>query len=69
MVIVKLDDAQYGAGPGTIVDHCDTVKQYHEKVRDRAGAIDRRIRLWGGDLPIGTRVVAGQYHGPDNKER
>lgn len=58
MLIVKLDNAHIGAGPGTVVAHVDSVREYLALTTDRDGARDQRLRLWTGDQPIGARVVS-----------
>lgn len=56
MIAVRLDDPHFGAGPGTVVAHPESVAEYLKLISGRDGARDRRMRLWSGDFPIGTRV-------------
>lgn len=63
MVVVKLDDERYGAGPGTVVANVATVDEYLKRVQGRDGAIDRRYRLWEGTFAVGARVSAGSPEG------
>jgi hypothetical protein len=58
LLIVKLDDPRYGAGPGTVVGHAVDVADYHTRTTDRDGARDQRVRLWVGTAQLGDRVAA-----------
>ena len=57
-VVVLLDDAKYGAGPGTVINTGESIQSLLDEQRDRDGAIDARIRIWVGPGSIGERVVA-----------
>lgn len=58
MLIVKLDHHWIGAGPGTVIAHVNSVSEYLQIATDRDGARDPKLRLWAGDVPIGSRVVS-----------
>lgn len=60
MALVRLDDAKYGAGPGTVVRQDATFEDWKTLAHDRDGARIRDLRLWVGDLPVGTRVMMRQ---------
>ena len=55
-LVVRLDRAEYGAGPGTVVAVGVTLGEYLGMV-DRDGARDPRLRLWGGEAQVGERVA------------
>ncbi len=64
LLVVKLDNAIIGAGPGTVIAHVDSVKEFLTIATDRDGARDRKLRLWVGDnLPVGSRVVSKLIRG------
>lgn len=54
--VVRLFDANYAAGrapgepAGVVVARVDSVREYHERFRDRDGAMAADLRLWGCDL-------------------
>ena len=59
LIAVRLDRAEYGAGPGTVVAIVPDVAAYNRLVTDRDGARDPRMRMWedaDGDAKIGDRV-------------
>jgi hypothetical protein len=58
LLVVRLDDAAKGAGPATVLARVTSVAEYLATVpRDKDGGVDRRCRLWRGDLEVGARVV------------
>lgn len=61
LLVVKLDDPKIPAGPATVVAQVETVKDYFDRHTDRDGALRSDLRLWEGDLPVGTRVVMRQF--------
>jgi hypothetical protein len=60
LLIVKLDDPRYGAGPGTVVGHAVDVADYNARTADRDGARNPQLRLWIGAAQLGDRVSARQ---------
>ena len=58
MLVVQLDNAAFGSGPGTVISHVASVREFYDAFTDRDGAIDPRLRLWEGDFPLEARVVA-----------
>lgn len=62
MLVVKLDNAAYGAGAATVIDKVESVDEYFKRFRDRDGAMDDRLRLWNGEAVIGDRVETKQYN-------
>ena len=63
-LVVKLDNAKYGAGPGTVVGIVETHEEYNAFVTDRDGARDPAMRCWVDDattpIAVGDRVVMRQ---------
>lgn len=60
MIVVRLDDARYGAGPGTVIAHVETVSEFIRFASDRDGARSPALRLWDGDTQIGDRVMMAE---------
>ncbi len=58
LLAVRLDDLRFGAGPGVVVAHPASAAEFEGLRTDRDGAHDSALRLWRGDSPIGSRVVA-----------
>ncbi len=56
MLVVLLDHAAIGSGPGTVIAHVRDVAEYNRSTRDRDGARNPRLRLWRGNFPVGARV-------------
>lgn len=57
VIIVRLDDARYGAGPATVIAVDSDVP------KDRDGCKDHALRRWadpGGDARVGDRVAMRQ---------
>lgn len=66
LLAVRLDDPRFGSGPATVIAHPKSVAEYLDMIRDRDGAVDRRMRLWRvgrGHAPVGARVSAGLVSG------
>lgn len=59
LLVIRLDDARYGAGPGTVIATVEGVDEYLVMLRDRDGAHDPMLRLWQGNLKVGDRAVGG----------
>lgn len=60
LVLVRLDDARYGAGPGTVVARPASIAEgLAAAYGGPDGARVTDLRLWGGDLPVGARVSLG----------
>lgn len=63
-LVVKLDNAKYGAGPGTVIGIVDSCEEYNARVTDRDGARDPAMRCWQDDsvtpIKVGDRVVMRQ---------
>lgn len=68
LLIVQLDDARYGAGPGTVVGFAEDSRDYIRQIQDRDGAIPPRMRLWQGTASVGDRVRAFQYENQSTEE-
>jgi len=66
LLVVQLDNAAFGAGPGTVISHVATVREFFDAFTDRDGARDPRLRLWEGDLPLETRVISKLITGTGN---
>ena len=60
MLVVRLDDPRYGAGPGTVIAIVADVDEFFKLACDRDGARDRALRLWVGEAAIGERVEMRQ---------
>ena len=60
MLVVRLDDPRYGAGPGTVISIVADVDEFFKLACDRDGARDRTFGLWVGEAAIGKRVEVRQ---------
>ena len=56
LLAVRLDDPNYGAGPGTVIAIPRTIAEYEALVRGPDGARDPSLRLWKGTAQIGEKV-------------
>lgn len=54
MILVRLDNSRYGAGPATVIARIDSL---NDVPRDKDGARDERLRVWVGDAAVGDRVM------------
>lgn len=57
-ITVMIDDAKYGAGPGTIVAAGETLDEYRGRC-ERDGVLNQRLRFWSdstGYAKVGDRV-------------
>ena len=61
LIVVRLDDPKYGAGPGTVIAHVTSVEEFLALACNRDGARDPSLRLWTGASPIGERVRMKGY--------
>ena len=60
MIVVRLDNAAFGGGPGTVIGHVIDVNDGYRDHSDRDGARDPRIRVWAGKNEIGDRVCLSE---------
>lgn len=59
LVVVRLDDAAHGAGPGTVIEVSgDPIGDVLKRHTDRDGARSERLRFWTGyeGVKVGDRV-------------
>lgn len=58
MIVVKLDNEKFGAGPGpgTVVACVESVEEGLRYGQDRDGARDADLRIWAGDFHVGSQV-------------
>jgi hypothetical protein len=59
LMVVFLDDAAYGGGPGVVVEiTSDDVKDIMNRYADRDGCLPSRFRLWRSDpdARVGDKV-------------
>lgn len=57
-LVVRLDSAEYPAGPGRVIAHVSDVGQFLAMRFDRHGEGTRAdLRLWRGTAEVGDRVV------------
>ncbi len=63
IAVVRLDNAQEGAGPGTVIAVADDIHNARQAHRDRDGCIDQRLRFWVAEdgTEVGHRVTLRQY--------
>ncbi len=66
LLVVQLDNAIIGSGPGTVISHVANVREFLDAFTDSDGARDPRLRLWTGDLPLETRVYSTLITGTGN---
>jgi hypothetical protein len=59
LVVVKLDDAKHGGGPGTVIAHVASSADYLKRFADKDGALAADLRMWRGPAAIGARVKLG----------
>jgi hypothetical protein len=62
--VVMLDDARFGAGPGTVVELTnDGVAAILDRYRERDGARSEKLRIWTASpgLSVGDRVRMKQH--------
>lgn len=64
--VVRLDDARYGGGPGTVIQFVDTVEEYHDILykksdMNKLGGRDPKLRMWRvpDTVSLGDRVSLG----------
>jgi hypothetical protein len=57
LMVVQLDNHRFGSGPGTVISHVASAREFFDAFTDRDGSRDPRLRLWEGDFPIETRIV------------
>lgn len=58
-LVVKLDDAKQGGGPGTVIEvTSDNITEVMRRYEDRDGGRSDRIRFWKGyrGAKVGDRV-------------
>jgi hypothetical protein len=55
LLVVLLDHAVIGSGPGTVVAHVRDTAEYIRITRPD-GVRNPRLRLWRGNFPVGARV-------------
>ena len=60
IAVVRLDDASYGAGPGTVLALCSSVQDARVRNADRDGCVPSDLRFWKASVEtrIGDRVCA-----------
>ena len=60
LLVVRLDDPKFPAGPATVVAHVASADEYCAYGIDRDGARDGALRLWedrSGNIAVGARVA------------
>lgn len=56
LIVVRLDNPKYGAGPATVIARVADVADFILLATDRDGARDPALRLWRGVFVVGARV-------------